>query len=78
MRARIEKLSPEEAARFDDINNRREAAMCGPSDLMMEEAVTIFEEYWAFQREIAERYELDCEEGWEVDPVDGGIYEAAE
>ena len=78
MRTLIEKLSPEEFDLFSRLNNRREAAMCGPRNLEMEEATEIFEEFWEFQQEIAERYELDCAVGWEVDPIDGGIYEAVE
>ena len=78
MRTKIEQLSPSEFNHFSHVNNRREAAMCGPCDLPMEEATQIFVAFWAFQQEIAERYELDCEEGWEVDPIDGGIYEAVE
>ncbi len=73
MRTRITRLSPEDAQKTLDIAVEADLAKSGVLD--EERARRALKAQVLHARDIAERYDLDDEEDFEIDAVYGAVYE---
>lgn len=76
MKSKIGELTPEDKAQQTEVYLWAEVARCGVLD--PQETLAALRDELDFMRHIATHYEVDGEEGWEIDPVDQCIYEAVE